>query len=363
MLVWFAVYSLHWHIPLNSFSPISWHAHEMIYGYGGAVVAGFLLTAVRNWTDLPTLAGTPLIILALLWLLARLLPFVPAVPIDVIGLLDIGFYLFLLAAIGGPLVKAKQWRNMGVLAIIGLIMASNILYYLGLMSIYQQGISLGIYSGFYLLTGLVLLMCRRLIPLFTTSGIGYEVALKNSLRLDRLVLLLFFLFWISELVLPNHLAGAVLAAVLAIMHATRWAWWHRIGIWKKPLLWVLFIAYGFLIIGFSLRAVSAFLPISSFISLHAFAVGGIGMVTMGMMSRVTLGHTGRVVNNPPPVLGLIFGLMLLAGITRVLFPLFDPDHYLLWVSSSQVFWILGFAGFLLIFAPMLVQPRADGNPG
>ena len=360
---WLAIYSLHWDIPLAAVSPISWHAHEMVFGYCGAVIAGFLLTAVRNWTGLPTLSGLPLLVLTLLWLTARVLPFIPGLPIGLVALFDLGFYLMFALSIAIPLFQARQWQNMSVLTKIALIVLSDLLYYLGVLSIYPQGTYLGIYSGFYLIVGLILMMCRRLIPFFTERGVGYPVTLRNSKWLDTFALTLFLVFWIVELALPHHLFGAVLAGLLAVLHTVRWCWWCTSGVWKKPLLWVLFLAYAFFIVGFVLRAASAFAPISPFLALHAFAVGGVALVTIGMMARVTLGHTGRDIQNPPRSLPAVFGLLFGAAVFRVALPLVDMGHYALWITLSQVLWILSFALFVIVYTPMLVQPRVDGAPG
>jgi uncharacterized protein involved in response to NO len=361
--VWSAVYSLHWDIELGAASPLGWHAHEMVFGYCGAVIAGFLLTAVRNWTGLPTLSGGPLLALVSLWLAARILPFVGGAPVWLIGCFDIGFYLGFVISIGIPLIRTKQWLNLSVWTKVVFILASDVLYYLGVWAVIPNGVYLGIYSGFYLIAGLILMMCRRLIPFFTERGVGYPVTLANSKTLDTIALVLFLLFWIAELALPNHMLGAALSGVLAVLHGIRLVWWHTPGIWKKPLLWILFLAYGFFVVGFVLRTLSAFLPISPFLGLHAFAVGGVGLVTIGMMARVTLGHTGRDIQKPPAALVPVFGLLFLAVCCRVILPLADMSRYGVWIGLSQILWTASFALFVLVYAPMLVKPRVDGAPG
>ena len=129
------------------------------------------------------------------------------------------------------------------------------------------------------------------------------------------------------------------------------------------MLWVLYTAYSFLTLGFALKTASVWFDVSSFLSIHAFTVGGIGTLTLGMMSRVTLGHTGRNVQQPPRGLSIAFMLLLIAAVMRVILPLLFPEQYNLWLVISQILWITGFGIFLILFVPMLIKPRIDGQPG
>ena len=128
-------------------------------------------------------------------------------------------------------------------------------------------------------------------------------------------------------------------------------------------MWVLVIAYVSFIVGFALKAASFVFDVSPFLSVHAFTVGGIGLITIGMMSRVSLGHTGRDVFDPPPVVFWIISLMVLGAIVRVIIPLFNMSLYNYWIGISQILWIVAFLIFLFVYAPMLIAPRADGRDG
>ncbi|MCG2634531.1 MAG: NnrS family protein [Gammaproteobacteria bacterium] len=363
MALWAGIYFFGVNLRTGLGSPMQWHAHEMIFGYCGAVIAGFLLTSVRNWSGRPTLTGLPLMLLFLSWLLARISFFLPVGSLWLAAVFTALFYLGLMVGIGRPLIQARQWRNMGVLAKLGLIVASDLCFFLGVAGLIGDGLRIGLYSGFYLVVSLVLMMCRRLIPFFTEGGVGAPVVLKNSTALDRSLLLLFLPFWLVETFWPAHLVGTVLAVALALLHGVRWSGWLTPGIWRRPLLWVLYLAYGSLILGFVLRGMSGFLPLSPRLPLHAFAVGGVGLVTAGMLARVTLGHTGRNIHAPPALLAWGFVCLLLAGLSRVLLPLVDLTHYGLWVGLSQLFWVVGFGLLSIILVPMLVAPRIDGQPG
>lgn len=342
----------------------TWHAHEMIYGYSLAVIAGFLLTAMKNWTGIQTLHGFPLLLLFLLWLTARLLFFTGGVvSMEVIALVDIAFMVWLISALLVPTIKARQWKQMGIISKLLLLLFSNGIFYAGALGIIEDGIRIGLYSGLYLIVALIFVMGRRVIPFFIEKGVGYPVQLKNRRWLDVSSLVLFLAFWIADIVRPDSLPVALLAMALVVLHAIRLADWYTPGIWKKPLLWVLYLGYGWLVTGFALKAAVFILGISPFLPLHAFAYGGIGMITVGMMSRVTLGHTGRNVFEPPPVLFWIFIPLLFGTVLRVLLPLIDPTRYIFWVGFSQVLWITAFSIFLTVYLPMLVKPRLDGQPG
>jgi uncharacterized protein involved in response to NO len=139
--------------------------------------------------------------------------------------------------------------------------------------------------------------------------------------------------------------------------------WHSKGIWQKPLLWTLFLAYSFIVLGFLLYALLYFGWFNVFIPIHSIAVGGVGLLTLSMMARVSLGHTGRSIHEPPAMALLAFVALLLAAVSRVFLPILLPGSHLLWIQASQLMWVASFALFLLAYAPILVQPRIDNEPG
>ncbi len=364
MLAWTGVMVFGWQPEFTGLPATVWHAHEMVYGYALAVIAGFLLTAVRNWTGVQTLHGVPLLLLLLPWLAARLLLVTGAVvPMVIIALLDCLFLAWLIGALLVPIIKVRQWKQLGIISKLLLLLLSNGVFYAGALGIIEDGIRIGLYSGVYLIIALIMVMGRRVMPMFITNGVGYPVQLKNRPWLDIASLVLFLAFWIADIVRPDTLPVAVLALSLLVLHAIRLIGWHTPGIWKKPLLWVLYVGYAWLVAGFALKAAVVAFGISPHLPLHAFAYGGIGMITVGMMARVTLGHTGRNVFEPPPVLFWMFTLLLAGAVIRVPVPLVDPLHYPMWIGLSQGLWIVTFSLFLAVFLPMLTRPRIDGKPG
>ena len=363
MLIWVGLYQFGWTLRLNGLPATTWHAHEMLYGYAMAVAAGFLLTAVKNWTGVQTLHGAPLLALFLLWLAARVVPFLTPLPMELMAILDLGFMVFLLVAVALPVVKVRQWKQVGLLSLLLLMLVANALFYLGVVGVLSDGVGWGLYSGLYLIVALVFAMGRRVIPFFIEKGVGYPVQLKNRLWLDWAVLVLFLLFAVVDVFTPYAGLAALLAAVQIPLHGLRMVDWHTPGIWRKPLLWVLYLASGSMLLGFVLKLAVYQFAISPFLAVHAFAVGGIGMVTIGMMARVTLGHTGRNVFAPPTVDSWIFAVLFLGAVVRVIVPLLDTVHYGFWVGLSQLLWIAAFSLFFIVHFPMLYGPRVDGRFG
>jgi uncharacterized protein involved in response to NO len=173
--------------------------------------------------------------------------------------------------------------------------------------------------------------------------------------------MLLFIVLEAFAVLPA--VAAVTAAALAILHTGRLLGWYTHGIWKKPLLWSLYLGYSWLVAGFVLRAWSYWGTVNPMLAIHAFAYGGIGLVTLGMMTRISLGHTGRDVFTPPRVLPLLFMLLLAGGFVRVVMPLLTSGSYATWIMIAQWLWIAAFSGFVFVYAPMLIKGRIDGKYG
>jgi uncharacterized protein involved in response to NO len=362
MLVWMGMYVLGWQWQPALSGPL-WHAHEMVYGYGMAVIAGFLLTAVRNWTGVQTLDGIPLSLLFLLWLAARLLLLGDAGLLAWAALADGLFNALLMVALAWPIFKVRQFKQFGLLSKVLLLALANGLFYAGVLGIYPWGVQAGLYSGVYLIMALIFAMSRRVMPFFIERGLDRTVTLVNRGWLDAASLFLFIGFWLADIARPDSLPVAVLAGTLCVLHAIRLAGWYAPGIWSRPLLWVLFVAYAAVIAGFALKVAVYVFGISPFLPLHAFTYGGIGLFTLGMMARVTLGHTGRDVLDPPAAVSWMFALLLTGSVVRVALPLVDAERYALWIGVSQVLWIGSFALFIGVFLPMLWRPRADGQSG
>ena len=368
MALWMASYLFAVKLEFAGIPANLWHAHEMLFGYTMAVVAGFLLTAIKNWTGVEVLRGSALAFLLALWFLARLLPVSGfAVSIEVIAIIDSAFLLLLVAVCIRPVLMVRQYKQLGIISKLFLLFLCNVVFYLGLTGDLTHGVQWGLYSALYMIIALILVMMRRVMPMFIKNGIdlaaGENLELKNRLWLDNASLVLLLCLWLSDVFTGYDQFTAVAAIALTALHAVRLAGWYDKRIWKKPLVWILVVAYAFIILGFTLKALAIYAGISPFISIHAFTVGGVGLLTIGMMSRVSLGHTGRNVFDPPAIVFWIFLSLLLGAIVRVVFPLINMGLYVYWIGISQLLWMIAFIIFVVVYAPMFLTARVDGRDG
>jgi len=362
MLLWTLLYAGQFSLPLSGIPMTYWHAHEMIYGYGLAVIAGFLLTATKNWTGQQTLHGWALVALFGVWLLARLMPLLN-IPIMWIAIADLSFCLALIISIAVPIIKVRQWQQLILLINITLLTIGNSLFYAGLLGYIAQGAQWGLHFGLYLVIGLIMIMGRRVIPFFIERGVGYPVKLKNWLWLDIASVAVFVPFFITATFTQYTQVTALIALAVFVLHAIRLWGWYTAGMWRKSLLWSLYLSYACITSGFLLHALSYYFQWFPLLAIHLFAIGGIGLMTISMMARVALGHTGRNVQQPSAILHYLFLILFASLILRVVMPLLIWEWYVYWVLGSQILWMIAFAGFVWIYTPILMRPRADHQWG
>jgi uncharacterized protein involved in response to NO len=346
----------------NYYGAIGWHSHEMIFGYAVAVIAGFLLTAVRNWTDIQTAAGFPLLGLTALWLVARLMPFFPgAFPPWLIAAVDIAFLPVLAIALSIPLIRSGQRRNLIFLPLLGAFVAADVLVHLELTGYAESSARAGTFLGLNLIILLIVIMGGRVIPFFTERALS-GVILKRRPAIEWLSAASATAFVIAELLLPNSMLAGGLAALAALSNGIRLIGWYTNRFWSVPLLWVLHTGYAWVVAGFGMKALAAIGVIWPQFTVHAFSVGGIGVLTLGMMARVSLGHTGRPLTAATPV-AIAFVLINLAAVLRGIVPIILPQWLPQLVALSSGLWVAAFALFFVIYFPILTRPRIDGRPG
>lgn len=352
MAVYFGVYSL---VPA-SLPATYWHAHEMVFGFGVAVVAGFLLTVVHNWTGIPTIRGGRLALLVGLWLAGRL-SFLLQAPVPLAAAIETVFGLGLLAASAVPLYRAGQWRNLSIFGTkVVLLILANLAFYLGMAGWFAAGLRWGLYTGLYLLVALIFTMGRRVIPFFIEKGVGQPVRLRNSKIADLTSMVGLLGLWLAELWAPLSSWTIGFALVTAAAQVVRLFWWHAPGLWRKPMIWVLWGALAWVTAGLLIKAYAEWQGLLPFAAWHAISYGGIGMVTLGMMARASLGHTGRSVFDPPRLLGPLFLALAIGAAIRSLGPLVLPDLHHQAVAISQLIWILVFVVFFLLYLPIWIGP-------
>jgi len=348
--------------PVDYYGMVGWHGHEMLFGYAMAVIAGFLLTAVRNWTGIDTPSGLPLAGLAALWLAGRVLPYAhPGLPADIIAIVDLAFIPSLALALAGPLWKGANKVNRVFLPLLAAMAVANFLVHLQALGVTQTAL-----HGQDLMVNLVLLLIAlvagRVLPFFTEKAVNGS-APNRDVRLERWSFTLLSGLTLAQLAWPH--AGiplAILSAGVALTQGLRLWGWHDKGVWRIPILWVLYTGYSWLVLGFVLKTLAHLGLYAPNLALHALTIGGFGVLTLGMMSRVALGHTGRLLQSAKAT-NLAFVLLNLGALTRVFGPFFMPDNYIGAVHLAGGFWLLAFGIFTVVYGPMLIKPRADGRPG
>ncbi|MFT6098274.1 MAG: hypothetical protein ACJAYF_000810 [Arenicella sp.] len=360
---------------LNYYPPLIWHMHEMVYGYAGAVIAGFLLTAVKAWTGLDTLRGWPLAILFAIWLGARCLPFLGTDFVWLVALLNPLFFIYLGLAIAIPIIKSGNNRNLFVVLITLVLAISNATLHAALLGFFNSASSnslvianTAIAIAFYLLLLLIIIIAGRVFPMFSTNGLGGIYSAKKYQWLEIACVLSFLIFGVANIIDQSgqKLAPFILlslALLVVALHSLRVAGWFHWRIWTKPLIWVLHAGYYFLIVGVLLTGISAYYPEARVPGLHAMLAGGLGLITLGMMARVTIGHTGRDTQQPNRLISLVFIFIVVAALIRVFLPLVDSSLYLSSLKLSGVLWSLGFLLFLALYLQALVTRRPDGAEG
>jgi len=346
--------------PPAYYDPVAWHSHEMLFGYTLAVVAGFLLTAVRNWTGVATWTGPRLAALGLLWLLGRLLPWIPGVPGWLLICVDVAFLPALVISLSGPLWRGQNRVNRVFILLLGVMGLVSVLSHLQL-----NGIATGLGDARRVMLELILLLivlvAGRVLPFFTRNVLpGFQPLSRPWVEKASFVLI--GLIATAELVRLPAVGLAVLWLVFAPLQLFRLSGWFERRVLGLPVLWVLHAGYAWLALGSLLYGLSLLGLFNASAALHALTLGVVGVFTLGMMARVSRGHTGRPIN-VSRLTASSFVLINLGALIRVFGPAVLPAHYALWVDLSAGLWILAFGLFSYRYAPLLLRPRVDGKPG
>ncbi len=338
-----------------------WHAHEMIWGYAGAVVVGFLLTAVATWTGQPPTRGAALAALTALWLLARVAAFIPggAAASGVFGTL---FFWYGAVCMALPVIRSRNSRNYIAVAALFVFGLTHAVFHLYLQPFQAAALLNGLLAGLVMVAGFIGLVGMRIIPFFTAKRLNAkQVSSPMWVALSALVLpMLMAVLMMLQTALP--LAGLLGVAVGIINLVQVCRWWHK-GAAGEPMLWVLFAGYGFTALGLLVTGVALWLPAYLSLGAHLIGVGGVGLLTVGMMSRTALGHTGHPIYPAPKPMPLAFWLMILATLTRVLAVFVSGTAYTHSIRCSAALFALSLLLFVWRYAAWLLTPRADGKAG
>ncbi|MGK2953480.1 MAG: NnrS family protein [Thiobacillus sp.] len=359
MALWLLV--LRGEIELGRLPPLIWHGHEMLFGYAVAVIAGFLLTAAQNWTGIPTPKGASLAALFLLWLAGRLSFLVPGIPPGLVAVIDLAFLPTVALVLALPILKAKQLHNYPFPIMLLALTAANALVHAEALGWSADTASLGLHLAAYVVVTMIVVMGGRVIPSFTDNKLRTRA--RHWKTIEVLVPVATLAALIAALIAPVSPVTALLAALAAAVHFIRLAGWYTHQYWSVPLLWILHLGYAWIALGFVLLALAAAgLDAAAGSALHAFTAGGIGVLTLGMMARVSLGHSGRMLE-PASLMTWAFVAANLAALIRVAVPLLIPQAYTTGMAVSGLAWIVAFGLFAAIYTPILLRPRVDGKPG
>ena len=344
----------------STLSPFAWHVHELLFGYVWAVVAGFLLTAVPNWTGRLPVVGLPLLGIVILWIVGRLAVAVSlALPPLLVAAAALAFPVALLIAITREIVAGNNLRNLKVVVVIGVLLAAQIAFYFeaagGADAPYASRLALAA------IVMLIMVIGGRIVPSFTTNWLNRENPGRLAVSFGRydvaciLVSVIALAGWtiapfdVPIVALPLALAGA--------MHLIRLARWAPDRTAGEPLVLVLHLAYAFIPLGFGFAAYAAFYgdPGIGSAAIHAWTAGAIGLMTLAVMTRATRGHTGMPLHAPAGTVA-IYALVLMAAVARIAVA-FLPDWNAQLLAVAGTGWVAGFALFIGLYGPLLVMPR------
>ena len=342
--------------------PLAWHAHEMLFGFIVAAVAGFLLTAVPSWTESRGYAGAPLLGLTLLWIAGRLVTTLPlGLPAMMIALIDLAFIPILMLTVLPALIRSGNRRNFVFIGMLATLFAANLHFYLAGAATIEP-----LLLGINIILLMVAMVGGRTLPAFTSSGLkqrGIDIKIRRYPALDMAALMATLAVVIVDVLFPGTIFAALAAAVAAVLLALRMARWQGQRTLHDPIIWVLHVAYAWLPVGLILKAAWLFgAPIPSASWLHALTAGAYSTMILAIMSRATLGHTGRELVASGPVV-IAYYLIGAAALMRVFGPMLFADAWRFWMIASGSLWSLAFMLFVVVYAPILCSPRADGRAG
>lgn len=349
----------------TAFDPVSWHAHEFLFGYLGAIIAGFLLTAVPNWTGRLPVTGWPLAALAGLWIAGRLaVTFSQALPLLAVVFADLALVAALAVLLGREIVVGRNWRNLPVVALLVLFGCANAMFHLEAAAGAYGAQSHGLRLGLAAVLMMIAVIGGRIVPSFTRNWLAKQSAGRLPVppmqRFDQLALGLLLATLLVWVIRPQAGFTGVALALTGIVHVARLARWAGDRTFAEPLVLVLHLGYGFVPLG-ALAGAAEILGtgwVGTGSAQHLWMAGGIGLMTLAVMTRSTLGHTGGALTAGRGTVA-IYGAVIVAALARIAAGAWPaaaaPLH-----SLSGASWICAFAGFAVLYGPLLLRPRRVG---
>ncbi len=350
-------------LPL-AWPPMLWHAHEMVFGFVPAAIAGFLLTAVPSWTGRKGFAGPPLIGLFALWLAGRIATGVSAeTPAALVAAIDLAFFPMLAALLAPPLIRERNRNTPLLLVLLALFVCQSTFHWAAwrndAWTAHQATL-----AAIDITLILVTVIGGRIVPSFTATALrlsGSTAVPRSRRGLTPVVVGLMIAVAATDVLQPPSAWVGGAAALAALAQAWRIAQWQSLRTWRMPIVWILHLGYVWLPIGLALKAWALFggPPVTAH-WLHALTLGPIATMIVAVMTRTSLGHTGRELSLHPLTL-VAYGLLAAAIVVRVLAPALPGVEYLATVAVSAALWAGAFAAFLWVYAPILIGPKVEAK--
>jgi uncharacterized protein involved in response to NO len=357
ILLWIAEYA--GYLPGGYLRDPVWHAHEMLFGYTIAVVTGFLFTAVRNWTGQPTPTGALLAGYALLWILGRVTVLMPY-PV-VAAIVNAVFPIAVAIGLAAPLARSGNRRNYFFVALLLLLGLVTLAVHLARLGFVGWPAHASLQLGLDVVLFIIAVIAGRVVPMFTNNAIAGARAARKPL-VEQASLGGILVLIAADGLPPDSSALAVLAIAVAVAHAVRLSLWRPWRTASTPLVWILHVAYGWIVVYLALRALAAWGYVAAPLAVHALTIGTIGGMTIGMMTRTARGHSGRpLVADRYDV--TCYALVQLAALVRVFGGIALPEFYRATVVLSGLCWSSAFALYAIRYWPILTRPRLDGKSG
>ncbi len=362
MVLWIGLLEGHWAFATD-YGALAWHAHEFLFGYVSAVATGFLLTAIPNWTGRLPVQGRMLLALFLLWAAGR----IGMLAADRIGIaaaviIDGSFLFVLSAVILREIIAGRNWRNLTTVFLAAALAIANTCFH---FEVLRTGAPhYGVRLALAAIVALIMLIGGRITPSFTRNWLARQGTGKLPAPFGRFDIASLALtgaalgVWI---VAPERRATGAMLIAASIVQAARLCRWAGERTWREPIVLVLHLGYAFVPLGAFMLGLSVLrtdvMPSSA--ALHAWTTGAVGVMTLAVMTRATLGHTGRDVSATPATV-VIYGAIMIAALARMAAPILPSGYFAVLAAAAALGWIIAFGTFVLHCGPMLVSARRTG---
>ncbi|MDJ0748132.1 MAG: NnrS family protein [Woeseiaceae bacterium] len=352
--------------PIAALPAPLWHGHEMVFGFVAAAIAGFLLTAVPSWTGQRGFAGRSLVLLTVLWLVGRVAFAIgDALPVELLVVLELLFVPGILVVLTPSIMRSSN-RNWPLLVVLFLFWCGDVVFSYAIDSGRVELASTALRGSLNLVLVLITIIGGRIVPAFTGNALraqGAVITMRSSRPLEFVVITSTLGYVVADVAAPSGNIAGLAAAAAALAHVLRLSGWHGLRSWREPIVWILHAAYAWLPVGLALKAAYVFTGASWAVHWqHALGAGAAATMIMAVMTRASLGHTGRPLRVSRLVV-LAYLLLLASALLRVFGAPLLQLQYASAVTTAGTLWVLAFLLYSHVYVPILIRPRADGKPG